>query len=151
MRAIPSWPAPRNLHEREALADGNADLQQRGDCANEDKRGTFAGRQSNPAVLNSIACQTGSCLPVAISEYLKSCCLCAQHQGILSGTVDPVWRKLPADSCSELRDPLPQRAQPSGLGNRLIFPDAAAIGTAGVIQRRERLGGMLNYYYRAAA
>ena len=38
-----------------------------------------------------------------------------------------------------------------GLGNRLIFPDAAAVGTAGVIQRRERLGGLLNYYYRAAA
>ena len=38
-----------------------------------------------------------------------------------------------------------------GLGNRLIFPDAAAVGTAGVIQRRERLGGRLNYYYRAAA
>lgn len=32
-----------------------------------------------------------------------------------------------------------------GLGNRLIFGDAAAFGTAGVIQRRERLGGMLNY------
>ena len=38
-----------------------------------------------------------------------------------------------------------------GLSNRLIFPDAAAVGTAGVIQRRERLGGLLNYYYRAAA
>ena len=38
-----------------------------------------------------------------------------------------------------------------GLGNRLIFRDAAAAGTAGVVQRRERLGGMLNYYYRAAA
>ena len=38
-----------------------------------------------------------------------------------------------------------------GLGNRLIFPDPAAVGTSGVIQRRERLGGMLNYYYRAAA
>ena len=36
-----------------------------------------------------------------------------------------------------------------GLSNRLIFPDAA-VGTAGVIQRRERLGGLLNYYYRAA-
>jgi hypothetical protein len=38
-----------------------------------------------------------------------------------------------------------------GLGNRLIFPDAAAVATAGPIQRRERLGGMLNYYYRVAA
>src|SRR5215470_2081717 len=38
-----------------------------------------------------------------------------------------------------------------GLGNRLIYPEAAAVGTAGIIQRRERVGGMLNYYYRAAA
>ena len=45
---------------------------------------------------------------------------------------------------------LSQRGNHQGLGNRLIFPDAAAVGTAGVIQRRERLGGMLNYY-RAAA
>lgn len=38
-----------------------------------------------------------------------------------------------------------------GLGNRLILPDSAHVGTTGKIQRRERLGGMLNYYYREAA
>lgn len=38
-----------------------------------------------------------------------------------------------------------------GLGNRLILPDSAHVGTTGKIQRRERLGGMLNYYYRDAA
>ena len=38
-----------------------------------------------------------------------------------------------------------------GLGNRLIVPDSAHVGTTGKIQRRERLGGMLNYYYREAA
>jgi transposase InsO family protein len=38
-----------------------------------------------------------------------------------------------------------------GLGNRLIRPDPAHVGTAGAVQCRERLGGMLNYYYRAAA
>jgi putative transposase len=37
-----------------------------------------------------------------------------------------------------------------GLGNRLIMPDQAA-GHHGPLLRRERLGGMLNYYYRAAA
>ena len=38
-----------------------------------------------------------------------------------------------------------------GLGNRLILPDPAHVGTTGIVQCRERLGGMLNYYYRAAA
>jgi transposase InsO family protein len=38
-----------------------------------------------------------------------------------------------------------------GLGNRLILPDSAHVGTTGKIRRRERLGGMINYYYREAA
>ena len=38
-----------------------------------------------------------------------------------------------------------------GLRNQLISPEAGHLGSAGEIQRRQRLGGMLNYYYRAAA
>jgi putative transposase len=38
-----------------------------------------------------------------------------------------------------------------GLGNRLISPDESHAGNGGAIRRRERLGGMLNYYYRQAA
>jgi putative transposase len=38
-----------------------------------------------------------------------------------------------------------------GLANRLISPEVGHLGKTGVIQRRERLGGMLNYYYRVAA
>ena len=38
-----------------------------------------------------------------------------------------------------------------GLGNRLIEPEPDHLANTGVVQRRERLGGMLNYYYRAAA
>jgi transposase InsO family protein len=38
-----------------------------------------------------------------------------------------------------------------GLGNRLIVPDELQAGQRGAVLRRERLGGMLNYYYRAAA
>jgi putative transposase len=38
-----------------------------------------------------------------------------------------------------------------GLKNQLISPEAGHLGSAGKIQRRQRLGGMLNYYYRAAA
>jgi transposase InsO family protein len=38
-----------------------------------------------------------------------------------------------------------------GLSNRLIAPDPAHVGSGGEIRRRERLGGTLKYYYRAAA
>jgi hypothetical protein len=38
-----------------------------------------------------------------------------------------------------------------GLANRLISPEAGHLGKAGPVQRRQRLGGMLNYYYRTAA
>jgi putative transposase len=38
-----------------------------------------------------------------------------------------------------------------GIGNRLITPEAAVGQTAGEIECRERLGGMLRYYYRKAA
>jgi putative transposase len=35
--------------------------------------------------------------------------------------------------------------------NRLISPEAGHLGNEGAVQRRQRLGGALNYYYRAAA
>ena len=38
-----------------------------------------------------------------------------------------------------------------GLGNRLIVREESCAGSAREIQRRQRLGGMLNYYYRQAA
>jgi putative transposase len=38
-----------------------------------------------------------------------------------------------------------------GLDNRLINPNQSHAGNRGRIRRHERLGGMLNYYYRAAA
>ena len=38
-----------------------------------------------------------------------------------------------------------------GLGNRLIQPDRERLTNTGPVQRRERLGGLLNYYYRTAA
>ena len=38
-----------------------------------------------------------------------------------------------------------------GLGNCLIEPHPDHLANTGAVQRRERLGGMLNYYYRAAA
>ena len=38
-----------------------------------------------------------------------------------------------------------------GLGNRLILPAGTRQRTTGLVRRRQRLGGMLNYYYRRAA
>ena len=38
-----------------------------------------------------------------------------------------------------------------GLGNRLIRPQPQEAANHGAIDRQQRLGGMLNYYYRAAA
>ena len=37
-----------------------------------------------------------------------------------------------------------------GLGNRLITPEATPENSSGTIRRRQRLGGMLNYYHSAA-
>jgi len=38
-----------------------------------------------------------------------------------------------------------------GLSNRLINPEVDHLENTGVVQRRQRLGGMLNYYYRDVA
>jgi len=38
-----------------------------------------------------------------------------------------------------------------GLANQLISPAAGHLDQASEVQRRQRLGGLLNYYYRAAA
>ena len=37
-----------------------------------------------------------------------------------------------------------------GLGNRLVIAEEGHLGNTGAIRRRQRLGGMLNYYHRAA-
>ena len=38
-----------------------------------------------------------------------------------------------------------------GLGNRLIIAPAATVQTAGRVRRKQRLGGLLNYYDRVGA
>jgi hypothetical protein len=37
-----------------------------------------------------------------------------------------------------------------GIGNRLVDDRRAVLDSSGGIERRERLGGLLNYYRRAA-
>ena len=38
-----------------------------------------------------------------------------------------------------------------GLGNQLLCPEPSHLGSNGVVQQQQRLRGLLNYYYRAAA
>jgi hypothetical protein len=38
-----------------------------------------------------------------------------------------------------------------GLDNQLLTPCSFPANTNGAIQRKQRLGGLLNYYYRGAA
>ena len=38
-----------------------------------------------------------------------------------------------------------------GFDNNLIWPDLTLVREGGEVKRRERLGGLLNYYYKTAA
>jgi hypothetical protein len=38
-----------------------------------------------------------------------------------------------------------------GLGNRLIVPMETTAEATGAVERRQRLGGLLNFYYRKTA
>jgi hypothetical protein len=44
-----------------------------------------------------------------------------------------------------------EERNPQGLGNKLIRPDFARVRCEDAIRCRERLGGLLSYYYREAA
>ncbi len=44
-----------------------------------------------------------------------------------------------------------QERNHQGLGNRLIRGQPSAVIDTGIIQRRQRLGGMLHFYYREVA
>lgn len=44
-----------------------------------------------------------------------------------------------------------QERNHQGLGNRLIMPEQPGAGNTGAVRCRQRLGGMLNFYYRQAA
>jgi putative transposase len=54
------------------------------------------------------------------------------------------------NSIREFLDHFHQERNHQGLGNRLIIPINATVKSEGRIERRERLGGLMNYYYRAA-
>jgi transposase InsO family protein len=54
------------------------------------------------------------------------------------------------NSIREFLDHFHQERNHQGLGNRLIIPNNATVKSEGRIECRERLGGLMNYYYRAA-
>jgi hypothetical protein len=54
------------------------------------------------------------------------------------------------NSIREFLDHFHQERNHQGLGNRLIIPINATINSEGRIERRERLSGLMNYYYKAA-
>jgi hypothetical protein len=60
---------------------------------------------------------------------------------------ESVVRKATAEFMAHYRSERNNR----GLDNALICPEPEHAGGEGEVQRRERLGGMLNYYYRKAA
>jgi len=54
------------------------------------------------------------------------------------------------NSIHEFLDHYHRERNHQGLENQLITPLKGKLRTDGRIERRERLGGLLNYYYRAA-
>jgi hypothetical protein len=67
------------------------------------------------------------------------------------GPNDFVRRRSIANSVQEFTAHYHFERNHEGLGNHLILPYSAHLGTIGEIRRRERLGGLLNYYFREAA
>jgi hypothetical protein len=78
--------------------------------------------------------------------------ICAQYQ---KSPAWNVWSSSGRSRCGwpfKISSPtITSNAITKGLANRLISPEPGHIGGVGEVQRRQRLGGMLNYYYRAAA
>ena len=54
------------------------------------------------------------------------------------------------NSIHEFLDHYHRERNHQGLENRLIVSMKGSVNPGGRIERRERLGGLLNYYYRAA-
>ena len=71
--------------------------------------------------------------------------LCKDNQGILFG--EQSLRRVTREFLAHYH----RERNHQGLDNQLIFPSPADTDLAAPIERRQRLGGMLNYYYRRAA
>jgi hypothetical protein len=75
---------------------------------------------------------------------------CKKHQGRVLEQMILFGEDALRNSIREFLDHFHQERNHQGLGNRLITPITATVNSEGRIERRERLGGLMNYYYRAA-
>jgi len=64
--------------------------------------------------------------------------------------MDTIWLAVRQYGCS-VADLYHGERNHQGLNNKLICPDPTLLGEGGEVKRVERLGGLLNYYYRTAA
>ena len=71
---------------------------------------------------------------------------CLRHIRVLNHDRDPLFRPAGREFVAHHHERNHQ-----GLDNRLILPLSTAPPPRGRVQCRQRLGGMLNYYYRSAA
>ena len=72
-------------------------------------------------------------------------------QGILPGADDPIWRTVAAEGYRRIPGHYHRERNHQGLDNHLLFPGPTNTDLTAPIERRQRLGGMLNYHYRQAA
>ena len=63
----------------------------------------------------------------------------------------PIGQGMLRGALREYRAHFHQERNHQGLGNVLIMPDVSSVHRGGRVIRRPRLGGLLNYYERAAA
>jgi hypothetical protein len=79
------------------------------------------------------------------------CCLPVLPFIAATGTADFVQEDSIRKATAEFVSHYHVERNHQGLGNRLITPEAETLVSKGEIERRERLGGLLNRYYRRAA
>jgi hypothetical protein len=77
--------------------------------------------------------------------------ICPNDQRRLSGTDDLFGEDSLRKAIREFVEHYHAERNHQGLGNRLIIPLKTPAETTGIVQSRERLGGMLNYYYHRTA
>jgi transposase InsO family protein len=83
-----------------------------------------------------------------LNAYAERFVLSAKSECL--GRIVPLGEKHLGAAVREFVDHYHEERPHQGLGNELIAPQATVIGT-GTLKCRERLGGMLKFYYRGAA
>ena len=74
-----------------------------------------------------------------------------EEVGGVSGAANSLRRRSVRCAATEFVMHYHHERNHQGLDNKLIRPDPKFVREGGEVQRRERLGGLLKYYYKAAA